>query len=152
MRIAEHEIDNETLAMWLAFLRVHMLVSQRLAEALRDGQGLQLTWFDILINLDSSPSQGLRMQELAERVFISQSGLTRAIERMVKSGLVEKRCCEEDRRGFLVASTAKGRAALAAAFPDHWARVNEYFVQYLDDDDKATLQRIFARILDSHDA
>ena len=41
----------------------------------------------------------LRMQDLADRVLFSRSGLTRLVDRMARAGLVTRERCEDDRRG-----------------------------------------------------
>jgi DNA-binding MarR family transcriptional regulator len=50
------------------------------------------------------------VQEIAERVHLSQSALSRLIARLEKEGLVERCMCPEDRRGVRVSLTAAGRA------------------------------------------
>ncbi|WAU81524.1 MarR family transcriptional regulator [Streptomyces sp. Qhu-G9] len=50
-----------------------------------------------------------RVQDIADRVHLSQSALSRLIGRLEKDGLVERSVCREDRRGVWVALTRKGR-------------------------------------------
>ncbi|MFD9437831.1 MarR family winged helix-turn-helix transcriptional regulator [Streptomyces sp. NPDC060006] len=50
-----------------------------------------------------------RVQNIADRVHLSQSALSRLIGRLEKDGLVERSVCREDRRGVWVALTRKGR-------------------------------------------
>ena len=49
------------------------------------------------------------MQNIAEKVHLSQSALSRLIGRLEKDGLVERSVCAEDRRGVWVTLTDKGR-------------------------------------------
>ena len=58
-----------------------------------------------------------RVQELADRVHLSQSALSRLVARLEKSGLVMRGMCGEDRRGVRVALTDAGRARYAEALP-----------------------------------
>ncbi|MFI1488586.1 MarR family winged helix-turn-helix transcriptional regulator [Streptomyces sp. NPDC020747] len=58
---------------------------------------------------DSGPVEQCRVQNIADRVHLSQSALSRLIGRLEKEGLVERSVCQEDRRGVWVALTGKGR-------------------------------------------
>lgn len=55
------------------------------------------------------PVEQCRVQNIADRVHLSQSALSRLIGRLEKEGLVERSVCQEDRRGVWVALTGKGR-------------------------------------------
>jgi DNA-binding MarR family transcriptional regulator len=57
----------------------------------------------------SDPGEECRVQDIAGRVHLSQSALSRLIGRLEKDGLVERSMCVEDRRGVRVALTARGR-------------------------------------------
>ena len=57
----------------------------------------------------TGPVEQCRVQNIADRVHLSQSALSRLIGRLEKEGLVERTVCQEDRRGVWVALTGKGR-------------------------------------------
>ncbi|MFI6275160.1 MarR family winged helix-turn-helix transcriptional regulator [Streptomyces sp. NPDC050988] len=57
----------------------------------------------------AGPVEQCRVQNIADRVHLSQSALSRLIGRLEKEGLVERTVCQEDRRGVWVALTGKGR-------------------------------------------
>jgi DNA-binding MarR family transcriptional regulator len=50
-----------------------------------------------------------RMSELANALYVDASTATRAVDRLVDSGLVVRRPATEDGRGIVVSATAKGR-------------------------------------------
>jgi DNA-binding MarR family transcriptional regulator len=56
---------------------------------------------------------GLRMKELAEKMGITTGSLTVLVDRLVRSGHVERRPIEGDRRSILVGLTGKGEALFA---------------------------------------
>lgn len=56
---------------------------------------------------------GLAMSELAQRVLTKQPTLTKAIDRMERSGLVQRRTPDQDRRRTLVLLTEQGRQTAA---------------------------------------
>lgn len=57
------------------------------------------------------------MQELASRIHLSQSALSRLIGRLEKDGLVTRGMCSEDRRGVSVVITESGRSRHAEVLP-----------------------------------
>ncbi len=58
-----------------------------------------------------------RVRELAERVCLDSSSLTGLLDRMEKSGLVERRPDPADRRALRIAITAKGRERFTTLTP-----------------------------------
>ncbi|MDQ1040629.1 DNA-binding MarR family transcriptional regulator [Streptomyces sp. V3I8] len=58
---------------------------------------------------DTGSPELCRVQNIADRIHLSQSALSRLIGRLEKEGLVERSVCQEDRRGVWVALTEKGR-------------------------------------------
>jgi len=81
--------------------------------------GLGVSEFEVLDRLAESPEHKFRAQELAEAVHLSQSALSRLIDRLVKHGLVERCLCGEDRRGIYVIMTEAGQQRHAEAAPAH---------------------------------
>ena len=73
------------------------------------------------------------MSELADRLHLSPSGITRRIDGLVKSGLVERRPCPSDRRGSNAVLTPLGLKTLRTAAPTHVRGVREHFVDRLDE-------------------
>ena len=83
-------MDERSMRAWRLFLEVHARVVNRLELELRDETGMPLTWYDVLVQLSEAPGHKLRMQELARRVLISKSGLTRLVDRLCAAGYVER--------------------------------------------------------------
>ena len=70
------------------------------------------------MNVATGPKDGLRPTDLAERVLITKSGLTRLLDRLVERGYIERRACASDRRGQLIVLTQDGRRAFRRAAPN----------------------------------
>jgi hypothetical protein len=70
------------LGAWVAFLEAHARVFELLERELRDEEELHLTWYDVMVHLSAAPDRRLRMQELADAILLSKSGLTRLVDRM----------------------------------------------------------------------
>jgi DNA-binding MarR family transcriptional regulator len=142
-------IDAERLASWRAFIRAHAHVMRHLSQELLDEESLPATWYDVLVQLSEADGRRLRMQDLADRVLLSQSGLTRLVDRMEKSGLVERVRCPEDGRGLFTQLTPDGLETLRRAYPTHLRGVREWFADLLTDEEAIVLGTALARIADN---
>ncbi len=90
-----------------------------LEHGLGKQHGLGVSEFEVLDRLAERPERNFRAQELAGAVHLSQSALSRLIDRLEKHGLVERCLCGEDRRGIYVALTPAGLQKHAEAAPTH---------------------------------
>ena len=135
--------------MWQRFLRSHATVMRRLEQDLVTEQRLPLASYDVLVQLTQAPQHRLRMTELAERVLLSRSGLTRLVDRLERDGLVTREACPSDARGMFAVLTDAGYARLRAATPTHLRGVHDYWLSKLDEDYLAALDRALRKILPS---
>lgn len=136
------------LSTWRLFLQAHSHVLGRLESDLQDEHALPLAWYDVLVQLVEAPERRLRMTELAERVLLSRSGLTRLVDRLERGGLVERQACDEDARGLFAVLTAAGYARLRQASPTHLRGIHDYAVGRLDPAELRALSQLMARFLD----
>ena len=120
------------LAAWRGMLETHSpLVAELDAELERD-HGLPLSSYEVLMYLGDAADGKLRMGELADRLLLSRSGITRLADRLERQGLIERERCEDDGRGYFALLTPAGREKLDAARPDHLAGVRRHFLDRLD--------------------
>ena len=140
--------DDSRLAAWSTFLRAHARVVRELERELQADQDLALTDYDVLVQLAAAGERRLRMSELADRLLLSRSGVTRLVDRLVADGLVERASCEDDRRGQWAALTDAGHGRLRRAAPTHLRGVATHFLDRLSADDLASLERMLAGVVD----
>lgn len=133
------------VAAWRAFLHAHLALTDVLERELSTETGLPLTWYDVLVNLHAAGGR-LRMQELANAVVLSKSGLTRLVDRMAAAGYVCREPAEGDRRGLLAVLTAQGRAALEQAAPVHLRGIDQHFGRHVSDGEAAVILDVFERL------
>ncbi|MFJ2393850.1 MarR family winged helix-turn-helix transcriptional regulator [Streptomyces sp. NPDC087843] len=97
---------------WRDILSVHARTMCEIDRALHP-HGLGASDFEVLDILASGElshaGEHCRVQNIADRVHLSQSALSRLIGRLEKDGLVQRTACAEDRRGVWVSLTRKGR-------------------------------------------
>jgi DNA-binding MarR family transcriptional regulator len=135
------------LGAWRAFLRAHAQLVGDLERELQAEQGMALTDYDVLVQLSVADERRLRMSDLADRLLLSRSGVTRLVDRLVSVGLVERVTCESDRRGQWASLTDAGYQRLRAASPTHLRGVAKHFLDRLSGDDLVALERMLDRVL-----
>jgi DNA-binding MarR family transcriptional regulator len=135
----------ERLRAWRLYLESALALIDVLdAELVREA-GIPQRWYDVLVHLDEA-SEALRMNELAERILFSKSGLTRVVDRMEEAGLVRRARPENDRRSILVVLTDGGRTTLERARHHHRLGLEQHFSRHLTDTDIKALTRAFEKI------
>jgi DNA-binding MarR family transcriptional regulator len=139
-RLVEDQVPGRRgMAAWRSLLRAHATLMRQLEIDLERETGLALADFDVLAQLALAGGE-LRMSELAARVLISRSGMTRRVARLVDDGLARRGTAGSDGRGVVVALTDAGVARLTDTAPVHVRGVSELFVAKLDDRELAALE------------
>ena len=110
---------------WRDLARLFSNTSCQLDKALHEQHGLGMSEFEILDRLAEAHEFAARMQGLGEEVHLSQSALSRAVDRLERDGLVERTTCATDRRGVYVRITDAGRERWAQACPTQRAVLAE---------------------------
>lgn len=101
--------------MWNRLSALYTQVEGRLGVAVQRGHGLGLSEFRALGFLAEAPDGELRMQDLATRLGLNQSSVTRLVGRLDGAGLAYRDLCPDDRRGVYTVITEAGRERYAAA-------------------------------------
>lgn len=145
-------VHDRGMPAWRAFLLAHSMITRRLDDELRDRQGLSLAEYDALLQLAEAPGRRLRMSQLADRVLLSRSGVTRLIDRLESDRLVCRESCLSDARGAEAVLTETGLSRLREASTTHLRGVARYFLTALDagqlDSMAGSLGQVIARLAD----
>jgi DNA-binding MarR family transcriptional regulator len=136
------------LGVWRAFLRAHAGVTRQLERELAAEAGMPLTWYDVLLQLAEAPGRRLRMAELADRVLLSRSGLTRLVDRLQAENLVSREPSPDDARGTYTVLTPEGLAALRRTAPVHLAGVQRHWLDHFSDDELHQLRALLGKLED----
>lgn len=141
-------MNEQETAAWLAVIRTHAWINQRLAQDMLQEDSVRIAWYAVLIALYeySERERGLRMQDLIDRCIISNSGMTRLVDRLVEEGLTERHVYEENRREVYVQLTEQGRALIERLKERHQERIQRYYLQYFSPEELAMVQQIYTRI------
>jgi DNA-binding MarR family transcriptional regulator len=130
---------------WRLFFESALALRDVLDSELQRDAGLSLRWYDVLVHLEETP-EGLRMNELAERILYSKSGLTNIVDRMEEAGLVRRTRPENDRRSILVLLTDEGRETMKRARRFHRHSIEQHFSSHLSEADIEALNRAFEKV------
>jgi DNA-binding MarR family transcriptional regulator len=141
-------LDEQELRAWRGMLQVHAAVTRSLDAQMHAEHGLSVSAYEVLMFLADAPRQQLRMAEIADRVLLSRSGLTRLVDRLVAHGLVVRNACADDGRGSFAELTEAGRLKFEAARRTHLAGVREFFLERLTQDDQRALGEAWDRVLE----
>ena len=145
------QLTETELRAWQAFLHAHHRVTRTLDAELRAEHGVSFGDYDVLLRLARGPRQGLRMSQLAQRVMLSPSGLTRLVDRLVSEGFVQRDRDQDDARVMLVRLTHRGRQMLRAAAATHLRGIREHFVGTLSSAKLRTLAAALETITGPHE-
>ena len=140
-------LDATQLGAWRAFLRVHAQLTRTLEAELVAAHELPLPSYEVLLHLAEAPSRRLRMTELADRVLLSRSGLTRLVDRLERDALVERASCPNDARGTHAVLTDAGLNRLRDAAPTHLRGVAEHVIDRLSPAEVAQLKTLMDKLL-----
>ena len=107
--------SSSSLEFCLRLTRAHAALTRRLDNALSGLHGLSFGDFMILYHLGRAPATKLRRIDLAERLGVTASGVTRSLLPLEKIGLVSRQPDPRDARVGYASLTAAGQRLLRDA-------------------------------------
>ena len=112
-------------------MKVHASLVPLIDRELQESHGLPLTWYDVLLELNSAPERRLTMGQLGAVAAVSRTRVSRVVDELVRAGLVARESNPDDGRSAFAALTPAGRAALRNAAPTYVAAVRREFTDHL---------------------
>src|SRR5450759_5087191 len=126
--------------------RLYLLQSASFAEVFARF-GMSFGEYEVLAALTrSGPPYRLKPGELVGALVLSSGAVTNRIDRVEAAGLVKRLPDPDDRRGTLIALTAKGRSVVGEAVRAHLAN-EERLLGALSSADRAQLTRLLRKLL-----
>ena len=117
------------LEAWVGLLRAHAAATRRFNRELMASHGLTINDFEVLVHLAHADDGRLRRVDLAERVLLTASGITRLLDGLERSKLVRKASCAADARVTYAEITPRGRELLSDARESHVEGVRALFAE-----------------------
>jgi DNA-binding MarR family transcriptional regulator len=121
-------LDDEEMRAWRGMVEVVADVQASLEAELAEAFDISEGDYGVLVNLSEAPDHRLRMCDLAVRLHLSPSGLTRRLDGLVRQGFVTREPSAQDRRVTLAVLTDTGLRTLEAAAPVHVDGVRRHFI------------------------
>ena len=136
----------QQLEAWVAFLRSHAAITRELSAQLQREHGLTLNDYEVLLHLSHADDGRLRRVDLAERILLTASGITRLLEGLERAGFVRKETCSTDARVAYAKITEVGVEKLRTASVTHLAGIDDLFTARYSGSELATLAELLARL------
>ena len=124
-------LDDEEMRAWRGLVEVSSGVRACLEAELLERHGITEGDYGVLVHLSEAPGHRLRMCDLAARLHLSPSGITRRLDGLVRLGYVAREPAGDDRRVTLAVLTDTGQRALEAAAPLHVDGVRRHLLDHL---------------------
>jgi MarR family transcriptional regulator, 2-MHQ and catechol-resistance regulon repressor len=150
VRAAKRDIESIPLLTTVGlFMEAHAGLVSTFERRLEEHGAVTGQSFEILLRLFRSEGTRLRMSDLAAQTTLTASGLTRAVDRLERDGLVARQSCPEDRRVSYATLTSDGEARIRCALPLHMEHIAEVLETTFSTKELAELDRLMRRLRDS---
>jgi DNA-binding MarR family transcriptional regulator len=136
----------QQLEAWVSYLRSHAAITRELSAQLQREHGLTLNDYEVLLHLSHAEDGRLRRVDLAERILLTASGITRLLEGLERSGFVRKENCASDARVAYAKITDDGVEKLRSASVTHLGGIDDLFTSRYSGSELATLAELLARL------
>ncbi len=144
---AQRNLSASELGAWGGMLRMQILLTRQLDAELSQQHGITTSDYEVLMFLAHAPQHRMRMSELSESALISQSGVTRLVDRLERRGLIERQDCPDDRRGQFAVLTDTGYRTIRDASVTHVSGIRDSFLRHLDESEQEMLGAFWERIM-----
>ena len=144
--MTQNKPSNAAMAAWGALMRVGPGVLSMVESDLKSAGFPALGWYDALVELRASGSEGLRPGDLERRLQLAQYTVSRLLDRLERAGLVDRRSCPDDARSSLLTATPAGLDLLARMWPVYAAAIQSRLGTRLTDAEAADLARLLGKL------
>lgn len=111
--------DRELVEEWRSIQSAYFRTAGAIDRELESRFDIGLNEFEILDLVADSMESSCRMKQLGERTPMTQSAMSKVVDRLQKAGLVTRQSCPDDRRSLYLELTGAGRALHAGAAAVH---------------------------------
>ena len=145
-------LSPQVLSAWLGLLRSHAELTRAMNAQLIARHGITLNDYDVMVNLAEAPGGVLRRVDLADRVLLTASGITRLLEGLERAGWVCKQACDKDARVTYAVLTDAGVRKIEEARESHNADIEELFGSRFAPEEREQLTELLGRLPLAHTA
>jgi DNA-binding MarR family transcriptional regulator len=127
-------------------------VTRALNAQLVADHGLTINDYEALLHLARAEDRRMRRVDLAERLILTASGVTRLLDGLEEAGYVDRAACASDRRVTYAVLTGAGVAKLREASKTHVADIREIFETRFNAEELDQLVALLERLPHAADA
>jgi DNA-binding MarR family transcriptional regulator len=131
---------------WARLMRAHAATTRLLSTELQAEHGLTINDYEALHILERAEGQRLKRVDLARKLMLTPSGITRLLEGLEGAGLVERVACPTDLRVAYAQLTRAGRAKLEAASCGHVGSIRTLLEDHLSSAEIDELANVLAKL------
>jgi DNA-binding MarR family transcriptional regulator len=131
---------------WARLLRAHASTTRLLSAELQSEHGLTLNDYEALLVLSRADGGRMKRVDLARRLMLTPSGVTRLLEGLERGGLVMRATCDTDLRVTYAQLTDAGRAKVEAASCAHNGSIRSLLGEHLGEDEIDTVAEILGKL------
>jgi DNA-binding MarR family transcriptional regulator len=135
---------------WARLMKAKQLALASIERELKAAGLPPLVWYDVLLEVERAGSEGLRPFELERAMLLAQYNLSRLIDRIERAGLMERRACEDDGRGQLVAITERGKAIRRRMWPIYARAIEAAVGRHLSAKQAEALDGLLGLLIKGH--
>jgi DNA-binding MarR family transcriptional regulator len=139
-------LTEEEERVWFGLMETYDALLRALDARMLAENHMPLTAFEALMHIAHAEAGGMSVSELAERIRLSPSQVSRIAIDLERSGLVQRRRSASDSRSTEVVVTDAGFAQLQQAAPAYLSTIRTYLFDALGEHDVKQLARIWERI------
>jgi len=147
---AATRLDGPALDAWRSYLQSHASIVRVLDAELAAEHGITTRDYEVLLDLAQAEERRLAMSALAERTMLTRSGITRLVDGLVESGLIERVACPNDARVSYAHLTEIGYSKLRDAGCTHVASIQRLFVEHFSPEEIEQLASLLSRLPGAH--
>jgi DNA-binding MarR family transcriptional regulator len=144
--LSDQVLAESAVAAFVNLLRSHAGTSRELSADLTAEHGLTINDYECLLLLSRAENRSLRRIDLASKLLLTASGVTRMLDGLEREGYVEKGSCASDARVTYAVLTDRGREKLEQASCSHVAAIRTLFEERFSPDELAALAELLSRL------
>ena len=144
--LRDQVLPDAAVEAFVNLLRGHAGTTRVLSADLLAEHGLTINDYECLLLLSREETLSLRRIDLASKLLLTASGVTRMLDGLEREGLVEKGSCASDARVTYAVLTEKGREKLESAQCSHVAAIAALFEERFSPAELATLTELLSRL------
>jgi len=145
-QVLNEQLSPPAVRAWTNLLRAHAATTRALSAELQSRHGLSLNAYEALHELAQAEGGRLRRIDLARRLALTPSGVTRLLEGLQEAGFVARRECSSDLRVTYAELTDAGLAKLREASCGHVGSVRAVLEERLSCDEIETLAGLLGKL------